>query len=99
MLGQVSTRVELTKTCELTPTCKCGAKIEIPKGKTKSRCRAEGCGMRWERKSDGYWATGLLTISFTPIFARLDKPKSDHYGKYMEWRNRSKRRGKAGSRC
>lgn len=79
----------------LTPTCKCGQAISFPEGKTKARCPVDGCGMQWESGPEGYWAIGLFTISFTPIFAR---EKLTHYEKVMRWRNKTKGR-KAGRKC
>lgn len=86
----------------LIPTCKCGAVIVIPEGKTKSRCTTNGCGMHWEVGPEGYWAIGTLTTSFTPIFieSAVTKRKKNSYENYMEWRNANspKRRRKAGRR-
>jgi len=76
----------------LTPICKCGQAISFPKGKTKARCPVQGCGMRWESGPEGYWAIGLFTISFTPIFTEERKQKLNHYERYMRWRNKTKGR-------
>jgi len=76
----------------LTPTCKCGIAITFPEGKTKAKCPINGCGLRWELRPEGYWAIGLFTISFTPIFTAQNKKKLNHYQKYMEWRNRKGKR-------
>jgi len=54
----------------LVPTCKCGQAIRFGVGQTKSRCNVPGCGMRWERGPEGYWAIGLNTVLFTPYLAR-----------------------------
>jgi len=83
----------------LTPRCLCGQTIKFPKRKNISHCTTTGCGVRWERGPEGYWAIGLTRIMFTPFLAKVKEPKGklDHYGRYMEWREKSKR--KAGSRC
>jgi len=77
---------------QLQPRCKCGQAIEFAPGQTKSRCPVSGCGMPWECGPEGYWALGLFTISFTPIFAAATKRRFNHYEKYMRWRNKNKER-------
>ncbi|AFQ46290.1 hypothetical protein [Desulfosporosinus meridiei] len=76
----------------LTPLCKCGQAMMFPVGKTGARCPIDGCGMRWERGPEGYWATGLFTITFTPIITEQPKRKLNHYQKYMRWRDNTKGR-------
>ncbi|HBV87008.1 MAG TPA: hypothetical protein DEF42_10240 [Desulfosporosinus sp.] len=80
----------MKKVIKLIPLCKCGQPMVFPEGKTKARCTVNGCGMRWELGPEGYWAKGLFTIVFTPIFTERPKPKVNHYQKYMRWRERSK---------
>jgi len=48
--------------------------------------------MRWEVGPEGYWATGLFTLSFTPIFTEAVKIKLNHYDKYMNWRKKNRGR-------
>jgi hypothetical protein len=71
---------------QMLPTCKCGQAIKFPKGKLKAHCPVKNCGMRWELKSEGYWAIGLFTIIFTPIFAREKacsvRTRKDRYSNY-----------------
>ena len=82
----------------LTPVCKCGQAITFPRGKNKARCSADSCGMRWERNEAGYWAIGLNTIIFTPIFPRVKacsvKSREEKYCNYPK----AKRKRKAGRR-
>lgn len=77
---------------QLKPRCKCGQAMEFEPGQAKARCPVSGCGMRWEIGPEGYWATGLFTLSFTPIFTELVKLKLNRYEKYMRWRNKNKGR-------
>ena len=77
---------------QLKPRCKCGQAMEFEPGQTKARCLNSRCGMRWEVGPEGYWATGLFTLSFTPIFTEAVKTKLNHYDKYMNWRNKKRRR-------
>ena len=80
----------------LTPTCKCGQAMIFKKGVTKSRCPTKGCGMKWERGPEGYWATGNITTLFTPILTRNKacsvRPRKERYSNYPKT---SRKRGKA----
>ena len=85
---------------QLQPRCKCGQAMEFEPGQTKARCPIKGCGMRWEYGPEGYWAIGLFTISFTPIFARGKacsvKSRKERYSNYPK----SSRKGrKGGCKC
>jgi hypothetical protein len=78
----------------LTPRCLCGQVITFPKHKDKSHCKTEGCGVRWERGPEGYWAIGLTRIMFTPYLAKVRDSisKLNHYERYIRWRNKNERR-------
>lgn len=86
----------------LNPTCKCGQAMYFPKGKSKARCPIKGCGMHWERGPEGYWAIGLFTTAFTPIFSREKacsiKSRKHRYSNYPKSSRKRKGR-KAGSKC
>ena len=53
----------------LTPTCICGCSMTFPEFKDTSHCKTEGCGVRWERRPEGYWVTGLRGMIFTVLLA------------------------------
>lgn len=84
----------------MTPMCLCGGVIKFPKRKNISRCKTQGCGVRWERSKEGYWAIGLTRSMLTPFLAKVKEPKLklNHYGRYMKWRNEIRKR-KAGGKC
>ena len=92
----------LKQASALTPTCKCGQAMSFLKGKSKARCPIKGCGLRWERGPEGYWAIGLFTTAFTPIFSKEKacsvKSRKDRYSNYPKSSRKRKRR-KAGLRC
>lgn len=71
----------------LTPTCKCGQIMVFSEGQTKSLCPTKNCGMKWERRPEGYWAEGNLTTLFTPILTSKSS------------RKRKRKRRKAGTKC
>ena len=77
---------------QLKPRCKCGQAMEFKPGQTKARCPVSGCGIRWEVGTEGYWAIGLFTLSFTPIFKEVVKRKFVHYERYMNWRKKNRGR-------
>lgn len=80
---------------QMVPTCACGQIMYFPVGKTEFKCPQRKCGMKWEQRLDGYWASGSLTTSFTPIFS---KPKLKRFNNFKKWERKNRGR-KAGSRC
>jgi len=84
----------------LTPKCKCGRVMSFPKSVNESRCPVDGCGMKWKRGPEGCWATGNLTTTFTPIFAREKacsvRSRKDRYANFP--RSRKKKVRNAASR-
>jgi len=80
----------------LTPTCKCGQEMHFPKRKNNSMCTTKDCGMRWERRPEGFWAVGLFTLSFTPILtsekACSVRSRKDRYSNYPKSKRRKGRR-------
>jgi len=83
----------------LTPTCICGRAMDFKHGENKTFCRTPGCGVVLERGPEGYWAQGRSRLAFTPIMPKQKvcsvRSRADRYKNYPK----SRRRGKAGTRC
>lgn len=79
---------------DMDPRCLCGQAMTFPEDQNIAHCKTEGCGVRWERTGEGYWAIGLTRQIFTPLFAKPEKRKPSHYQKQMAWRNKLRKAGK-----
>lgn len=84
----------------LSAQCKCGQIMSFKPGRNKSHCPAEGCGMKWERGPEGFWAIGNITTTFTPILAKEKacsvRSRKDRYANFP--RSRKKKVRNAASR-
>ncbi|KLU66720.1 hypothetical protein DEAC_c13880 [Desulfosporosinus acididurans] len=79
----------------LIPTCVCGRAMEFEPGKTRSFCKAPGCGVVLEKCPEGYWAYGKTRLAFTPILPKLKvkkgvKSRAEKYRNYPKSRRKKK---------